>query len=92
MDGLCTLARIEEERRTLETMERKRNAKEEAQRSRKKRKTRGSKDSKQDKVRAVRQEKHAEVTAMLANGNTRQKSLGRHTSTASAAEGGVSLM
>lgn len=93
MDGLCTLAKIEEERRKLETMERKRKAKEEARLSRKKRKTgNGSKVSDQDDIRAVQRENDAEATAILAKANTRQKGLSRHTSTASASEGGVSLM
>lgn len=95
MDSLCTLAKIEEEKRTLEAMERKRKAKEEGQRSRKERKTsEHSKAPKQDDNMAINQDKDqaTEVSALLAKEKPRQKSLSRHTSTASAAEGGVSLM
>lgn len=89
MDGLSTLAKIKEEKRTLEAVERKRKAREEAQRAAKRRKT-GNGSC--ERNRPEEDPQCAATSEAVPKGDARQKSLSRHTSTASAAESGITLV
>ncbi|KAI5453708.1 Telomerase reverse transcriptase [Naganishia albida] len=91
IDGLSILAKIEKEKRTLEAIERKREAKEEAQRARKRRKLRNGIARCEFEGREEGRQLE-EVLEDVRKGDAGQKSLSRHASTASAAEGGIALI